>query len=163
MALLRPVRAALIGVMLLGGLTACGVPLQSAAEPLPANVIPAPLPVPTPSPSPEASSSPSPSPTPEPTVSRLRLWFVQDGGLAAAESTLPVGSGPDVVIQSLAIGPSADQTAQGLRTVARDPLTGSPSSPWPPRCPPRLPRHRACRPSRQPERPSSSRACRRTQ
>lgn len=122
MAVLRIPSTVLIGVLVMSGLGACGVPLQSAAEPLPANVIPAPLPVPTPSP--EVSSSPSPSPTPEPTVSRLRLWFVQEGGLAAVESTLPVGSGADLVVQSLAIGPSPDQTAQGLRTVARDPLTG---------------------------------------
>ena len=57
-------------------------------------------------------------------MSRLRLWFVQEGGLAAAESTLPEGSAPDLVVQSLAIGPTPEQVADGLRTVARDPLTG---------------------------------------
>ncbi len=128
MSLLRRSRTAVVGVVLLGSLTACGVSLQSTAEPLPANAIPAPLPVPvpspTPTPTPEASASPTPTPTPEPTVSRLRLWFVQEDGLAAVESDLPMGSDPALVVQSLAIGPTAEQAAEGLRTVARDPLTG---------------------------------------
>lgn len=128
MAVLRQCRAAMVGVILMCTLTACGVSLQSSAEPLPADVIPAPLPVPSQAPTP--SSTPSPSLTPEasaspaPTVSRLRLWFVQEDGLAAVESTLPVGSAPDLVTQSLAIGPTPEQAAEGLRTVARDPLTG---------------------------------------
>jgi hypothetical protein len=128
MSLLRRSKAAVVGVVLMGSLTACGVSLQSTAEPLPANAIPAPLPVPIPSPppSPEASASPTPTPAPEPTVSRLRLWFVQEDGLAAVESDLPMGSDPALVVQSLAIGPSAEQAAEGLRTVARDPLTGLP-------------------------------------
>lgn len=116
--------AASIAAALLVLLTACGIPLQSTAEPLPANAIPAPLRVPsaptTESPSPTASGSA------EPTASRLRLWFVQEDGLAAAESTLVVGTAPDLVVQSLAVGPTAEQAAGGLRTVARDPLTGLP-------------------------------------
>lgn len=125
--MLRRCWAALVGLLLLTSLTACGVSLQSSAEPLPENAIPAPLPVPS---VPLPSATPSPSPTPEasaspaPTVSRLRLWFVQEDGLAAAESTLPVGSAPELVTQSLAIGPTPEQAAEGLRTVARDPLTG---------------------------------------
>lgn len=124
----RLIRAAVVGMALVASLTSCGISLQSTAEPLPANAIPAPLPVPVPSPSPSPSASPSPSPTPsptpEPTTSRLRLWFVQEDGLAAVESDLPVGSDPALVLQSLAIGPTAEQAAEGLRTVARDPLTG---------------------------------------
>jgi hypothetical protein len=124
----RLIRAAVVGVALVASLTSCGISLQSTAEPLPANAIPAPLSVPVPSPSPSPSASPSPSPTPtptpEPTVSRLRLWFVQEDGLAAVESDLPVGSDPALVLQSLAIGPTAEQATEGLRTVARDPLTG---------------------------------------
>ena len=49
---------------------------------------------------------------------------MQEDGLAAVESDLPVGSDPALVLQSLAIGPTAEQAAEGLRTVARDPLTG---------------------------------------
>ena len=112
----------LVAAAVLGGLTACGVPLQTTAEPLPANVIPAPLRVPTATAT--ATASPQPSRSPEPSPSRLRLWFVQVDGLAAVESTLPEGSSPDLVVQSLAVGPTSQQSAQGLRTVARDPLTG---------------------------------------
>jgi hypothetical protein len=54
----------------------------------------------------------------------LRVWFVEDDGLAAVESSLPVGSQPDLVLQFLAIGPSPVETDQAPRTVARDPLTG---------------------------------------
>jgi len=128
MAGLRRAGAAALGVVLITTLTACGVSLQSAAEPLPANAIPAPLPVPSqaavPSPIPSLMPSPEASASAEPTASRLRLWFVQEDGLAAAESALPMGSAPDLVLQSLAIGPTPEQSADGLRTVARDPLTG---------------------------------------
>jgi hypothetical protein len=131
----RPVRAAhlaLITIAAAGVIAACGVPLQSSAERLPSNAIPSPLRIPTPaasptpSPSPPASPSPSPTPTttPEPTPAQLRLWFVQEDGLAAVESDLPVGASPDVIVQSLAIGPTEGQVLEGLRTVARDPLTG---------------------------------------
>jgi hypothetical protein len=120
--------AAILGCVILALLTGCGVPLQSTADPLPPNVLPAPLKVPSPavSPSPSPTTSPTVVQSPEPAPSRLRLWFVQDDGLAAAESDLPTGSSPDLVVQSLAVGPTASQTAEGLRTVARDPLTGFP-------------------------------------
>jgi hypothetical protein len=120
-------------------LAGCGVTLQDAAEPLPSNALPAPLRIPTPAPPPSPSTGPTaqPSASPAPTASRLRVWFVQDDGLAAVESSLPVGSVPDVVLQSLAIGPTPAEAEQGLRTVARDPLTGqalvfvSPTQPSP--------------------------------
>jgi hypothetical protein len=114
----------LVAVTLAGLLSACGVGLQSSAQPLPSNAIPAPLPVPSQAPPPTSSPSPAPTASSQPATSYLRLWFVQEGGLAAAESTLPVGSAPELVVQSLAIGPTPDQVATGLRTVARDPLTG---------------------------------------
>jgi len=113
-------------VALAAALAGCGVSLQDSAEPLPSNAPPAPLRIPTPAPPPSPSISPSAerSASAEPAVSRLRLWFVQDDGLAAVESSLPVGSAADLVLQSLAIGPTASEAEQGLRTVARDPLTG---------------------------------------
>lgn len=107
-------------------LTACGVPLQTAAQPIPADVLPAPLVVPVPSPSAPASA---PAPSPERTeqsVPRLRLWFVLDDGLAAVESELAVGAPPELVMQSLAVGPTLEQSMGGLRTIAADPLTGLP-------------------------------------
>lgn len=126
---MRPrARLTVLAVVLVSTLTACGVSLQSSAEPLPADAIPAPLPVPSPAAVPTSGPSPTPSPkasaSTQPTASPLRLWFVQEDGLAAAESTLPIESTPDLVVQSLAIGPTPEQAADGLRTVARDPLTG---------------------------------------
>lgn len=110
------------GLLGLVSLTGCGVGIQSSAEPLPSNVIPAPLPVITASATPEASPEPSASAPSD--TSMLRLWFVQEDGLAAAESSLPKGSTADLVLQSLAIGPTDQQLAEGLRTVAQDPITG---------------------------------------
>ncbi len=103
-------------------LTGCGVGLQSSAEPLPSNIIPAPLPVATASPTAEAT--PEPTATQPSDTATLRLWFVQEDGLAAVESTLPIGSPPDLVLASLAVGPDEQQLAEGLRTVAQDPVTG---------------------------------------
>jgi len=116
---LAGVAAGLLGLV---SLTACGIGPQPTAEPLPSNIIPAPLPVITASASPEASPEPSASRPPD--TSMLRLWFVQEDGLAAAESSLPKGSAPDLVLQSLAVGPTDQQLAEGLRTVAQDPVTG---------------------------------------
>lgn len=125
---IRAAAVALAAVAAVSVLAACGVPLQSEAEPLPANVLPAPLPsFPTPSePSPTASAEASIAASPTEVVSRLRLWFVQEDGLASAESDLPTDAPAEVILQSLAIGPSAIQIAEGMRTVARDPLTGMP-------------------------------------
>ena len=115
-------------LLVLTSLIGCGVRLQDAAEPLPANVLPGPLRIPT---SP-LSASQSASPAPEPPIasvpasSLLRVWFVQDDGLAAVESALPVGSSSELVLQYLTVGPATEVTLQGLRTVARDPLTGRP-------------------------------------
>lgn len=128
----QPLAILIICLAVIATLAGCGVPLQSTAEPLPPNAIPAPLRIPTPAAAPIASPSPTPqvsfeptsSTSPEPRPATLRLWFVAEDGLAAAETDLPDGTTPDLIVQSLAIGPTADQAAEGLRTVARDPLTG---------------------------------------
>jgi hypothetical protein len=108
----------------------CGVSLQSSAEPIPPDVLPAPVVVsPTPSSSPSASTATTPTPeatATEDDVAKLRLWLVQDDGLVAVESSLPVGTNPDYVMQALVVGPTSVQAAQGLRTIASDPLTGQP-------------------------------------
>jgi len=118
--------ASLGAIALTASLAGCGVTLQDAAQPLPSNALPAPLRIPTPAPPASPSTSPTTesSASPEPITARLRVWFVQDDGLAAVESSLPVGSAPDLVLQSLAIGPTPAEAEQGLRTVAREPLTG---------------------------------------
>jgi hypothetical protein len=125
--MLRTVLAgASASVVAVVGLTGCGVGLQPTAEPLPSNVMPAPLPVVSASASPSVSpeASPEPSASGPSDTSTLRLWFVQEDGLAAAESSLPKGSSADLVLQSLALGPTDQQLAEGLRTVAQDPITG---------------------------------------
>ena len=113
-------------------LSACGVSLQSSAESIPPDVLPDPVIV-TPTPTPASTSSASPSSSAsssetatDETTARLRLWFVQENGLVAVESSLPVDSNPDYVMQALVVGPTSVQAAQGLRTIASDPLTGQP-------------------------------------
>lgn len=127
----RPLVPAVTAILAAVVLSACGIPLQSSAEPLPANVLPAPFPTPEPPVTPtETSAATSAAPVPAvsvvPTTPRLRLWFVQEDGLAAVESALPAGTPVDQVVRTLAIGPTDEQIAEGLRTVARDPLTGEP-------------------------------------
>lgn len=114
----------LLSPLVLLTVVSCGVPLQSQPVPIPADVIPAPLPSIEPSPSPSAVTSASASPTP--TTSPLRLWFVREDGLVAAESTVPTGSAPSTVLEALAAGPSPEQAEDGLRTIAVDPLTWLP-------------------------------------
>jgi hypothetical protein len=113
--------AAVAGVMLL--LSGCGVPLQSTAQPIPPDVLPSAVPVP---PSAEPSASVTPPAPDEEDEPRLRLWFVQNEGLTAVESSLPLDTSPEFVMQALVVGPTGEQTADGLRTIAADPLSGQP-------------------------------------
>lgn len=110
--------------------SACGVSLQAEPEPIPPDVLPSPVvisPSPTPLPSVTGTTTPTPEPVePDPDVPSLRLWFVQEDGLTAVESSLPVGSNPEFVMQALVVGPTPLEAAQGLRTIASDPLTGQP-------------------------------------
>lgn len=111
----------LIAALAVSILSGCGVQLQSEALPIPGSVIPSPLRIPVP------DSSPVPvTAATEQATSRLRLWFVQEDGLAAAESQLPTGTTPDLIVQALVVGPNPSQVDEGLRTVAADPLTGIP-------------------------------------
>lgn len=107
-------------------LSACGVPLQSAAEPLPSDIVPMPVTAPRPSPPETPASAVPPSSGSTIAGSRLRLWFVLQDGLVAAESALPAGSSPELIVQALVDGPGATALSEGLRTLARDPLTGQP-------------------------------------
>lgn len=104
-------------------LSGCGVQLQSVAQPVPANVIPDPLRLPAPSPT---IVFPSTGSQVIPDRAHVRLWFVEEDGLASVGSDLPMGTAADLVLQALAVGPTAQQSDQGLRTVASDPLTGLP-------------------------------------
>lgn len=116
-----PLAAAVVGVLLL--LSGCGVPLQSTAQPIPPDVLPSAVPVP---PSAEPSASATPPVPDEEDEPRLRLWFVQNEGLTAVESSLPLDTSPEFVMQALVVGPTGEQTADGLRTIAADPLSGQP-------------------------------------
>lgn len=113
--------AAVAGALVL--LAGCGVPLQSAAQPIPPDVLPSAIPV-------APSAQPSPSVTPpvpdEDDAPRLRLWFVENEGLTAVESSLPLDTNPEFVMQALVVGPTGEQSADGLRTIAADPLSGQP-------------------------------------
>ena len=120
--------AVLACAMLVG---ACGVPLDSAARAVPANLLPTPARTPGADPGlAPAAASPGPGASAGTSTgrpqSRLRLWFVQEDGLAAVESNLPAGSPPEAVMAALAGGPTPDLSVQGLRTIATDPLTGEP-------------------------------------
>jgi len=112
---------ALLGASIL--LVGCGVPLQSAPQPIPSEAIPAPLSLPTPTVT-EQVLPDEPEPVPEPVLEEVRLWFVRDEGLAAVEAFVPEPVSADVLVQSLAVGPTPAESAAGLRTLARDPLTG---------------------------------------
>jgi hypothetical protein len=118
----RPHAVALSAVMLL--LAGCGVSPQATPSPIPPDVLPEPLVLPSTT---ESSAEPTAEPTlEEAPESRLRLWFVQSEGLTAVESSLPVGSSPEFVVQALVIGPTSIQQVEGLRTIAGDPLSGRP-------------------------------------
>lgn len=113
--------AAVAGALFL--LSGCGVPLQSAAQPIPPDVLPATVSV---APSAEPSASVTPPVPDEEDEPRLRLWFVQNEGLTAVESSLPLDTSPEFVMQALVVGPTGEQIADGLRTIAADPLSGQP-------------------------------------
>ena len=99
------------GLVLVGSITGCGVPVESSAQPLPSDI----LPTPTPTPSPTETSTTQPAPA------TARLWFVQEEGIVPV--TAPVeGTEPQQLLDALAAGPPAD--TENLRTVVVDPLTG---------------------------------------
>lgn len=117
---------ALVAALTALGLAACGVPLETQAQPIPMGALPPERPDPTPTVAASLPPTTVPTPTPEstPTGPRLRLWFVQDGGLLATESDLTAGARASEVVDALAAGPPAD--APGLRTIAVDPISGQP-------------------------------------
>ena len=84
-------------------LTACGVPLESSARPLPEGALPT------------ASPTPSPTGTSTPNPATARLWFVRE------DSIVPVVSS---VAGTQAQGPPAGSL--NLRTLLVDPLTSDP-------------------------------------
>ena len=117
---MRIITIAVACIIALGG---CGVPVQNAAQPIPAGVIPSPPPSPTPTPTPE--ETPTPAPPPEPTMVDTRVWFVREDGLVGVETSVTPPVTAAQVVDALSIGPTAEGIVDGLRTVSRDPLTGT--------------------------------------
>lgn len=109
---LRSVRQA--SVLALGGLlllAACGVPKQENPEPLPAGALPGPV-----------ASTPAAAPSAD--VVQRGLWFTREDGLVPVALRLPRPVSADDVLEALVTGPSQAELGSGLRTIARDPLTG---------------------------------------
>lgn len=102
---------ALLGavVAVLLALTACGVPLESSARPLPSDALPT------------FGPQPTPTETPEP-MTTARLWFVREDGLVPYDGPV-MGTEPQQLLDALAMTP-ADRPE--LRTLVLDPLTGTP-------------------------------------
>lgn len=116
-------RAITFTVACIIALAGCGVPVQNAAQPIPADVIPSPPPSPTPTPTPE--ETPTPAPPPEPTTVETRVWFVREDGLVGVETAVTPPVTATQVVEELALGPTPQDIVDGLRTVSRDPLTGA--------------------------------------
>jgi hypothetical protein len=112
-------KALLMALAVVLTLGACGVPVQNAAQPIPADVIPTPLPLPTPTP-----TNGSLDPEPEPTSTSVRVWFVREDGLVGVDTSVAIPVTAAEVVQALAQGPSPEDIVEGLRTVSRDPLSG---------------------------------------
>jgi hypothetical protein len=117
----------LITGLLVTALAGCGIPLQANPQQIPEDAIPAPLAIPTPEATADETEpetielTPSPE---EPLVEEVRIWFVREDGLVGVEAVLPAPVAPEALLQSLAVGPTPSESAAGLRTVSRDPLTG---------------------------------------
>lgn len=93
--------------------SACGVPLESNAQPLPEGALP------TVSPTPSPTDTVSPNPSPE----TARLWFVKEENIVPVTGAV-AGTEPQQLLDALAQGPPADTT--DLRTLLVDPLTSDP-------------------------------------
>ena len=103
-------------------LGACGVPLQGQPTVISPSLLPIPLPVPDASPSVSAALEPSARPPmPTPAAARVRLWFVVDDGLAPSEMQFAAEPTPEGILQALGDAPT---DGDGMRTIARDPLSG---------------------------------------
>jgi hypothetical protein len=100
----------MLGATLALLLAACGVQIQDAAQPLPSGAIPGVIGTP--------KSSPA-----DTVAARRGLWFAKEGGLVPVPATYPTPPTASGVLDALATGPTATELADGLRTIATEPLT----------------------------------------
>lgn len=122
---LRRLRLAVLGVLVTAvSLSGCGVPLQDTAQPLPPGTIPTPAEISSTSPSPTTppTATATLSPTPSPGFEAVDIFFVREDGLVPLVAEIPVGSGPQQVVDRLVAGAPPET---GLRSVLVDPLTGT--------------------------------------
>ncbi|MDO9485739.1 MAG: hypothetical protein Q7K25_06730 [Actinomycetota bacterium] len=92
---------------------ACGVQIQDAAEPLPSGAIPGLI----------GTTAPNPDSS---LATRQGLWFIKDGGLVPVTADFPTPTTAADVLNYLVAGPTALQLTDGLRTIAKEPLTLEP-------------------------------------
>lgn len=105
--------SSLLGAVLAVLLSSCGVQIQDAAQPLPSGAIPGLI----------GTSKPTPSET---DVARHGLWFTKDAGLVPVTARYPSPTTASDVLNALVTGPTAEELADGLRTIAKEPLTLEP-------------------------------------
>lgn len=106
-----------LALVTVAALSACGVALDSAPQPIPSGAIPT-VSVPT-------TAAPSPTAT---SPGRVRVWFVQEDGLVPVVTDLsrePIVA-PEDVVAALAAGPSPEQADEGVRSLVVDPITDVP-------------------------------------
>lgn len=108
-------------------LSGCGVPLQDAAQPLPSDVVALPTAAPSSTqsgaPTPAPTDTPAGSPSPSALIEIVSMFFVRDDGLVAVDTEVSAPVFAESVVDALVTGPAGEVD---LRSVAVDPLTGSP-------------------------------------
>lgn len=104
----------LLAITALAALTSCGISPDAAPRPLPESVQ---SPGATPEPAPSVSESP---------LNELPLWFVREGAIAQVARDREGFPDPQERLDLLAIGPTEEETAAGLRTAVVSVVTGEP-------------------------------------
>ncbi|HBJ73309.1 MAG TPA: hypothetical protein DDY88_06330 [Actinobacteria bacterium] len=107
------VASGVLGAALALVLTACGVQIQDAAEPLPSGAIPGVI----------GTSKATPD---DAVAARRGLWFTKEGGLVPVAATYPTPTTAADVLNALVAGPTPFELADGLRTIANEPLSLDP-------------------------------------
>ena len=109
----RLIVASVVGM----AISACGVRLDAAPQPIPSGLIP----------TVSAPTSAPASPT-APSAGRVRVWFVQEDGLVPLVTDLarePIVAPADV-LAALAAGPPPERADEGVRSLVVDPITDAP-------------------------------------